>query len=167
MHSLMRRIFRFDENSLNTDSSSSNSLRLFPIRVFSRPRLKVKVIGVFNHQVHNLVLQVRGMILFLLTHTLIITGNHPPTTSSDDLSSPPASHVFRIILVPSSERVVELQSDIREKLGELMPNKSSQDVLCAAEAVLHKRRKRLYSLSARPGVESEAYKDALNLAGGR
>ena len=34
-------------------------------------------------------------------------------------------------LNPSSERIVELQSDIHEKLTELMPNKSAQDA-CGA-----------------------------------
>ncbi|QHO57427.1 ATP synthase subunit a [Arachis hypogaea] len=33
---------------------------------------------------------------------------------------------------PDSERIVELQSDIHDKLGELMTNKSDQDVLSAA-----------------------------------
>ena len=38
-------------------------------------------------------------------------------------------------LNPSSERIVELQAYIRDKLGELMTNKSAQDVLVAAEAL--------------------------------
>lgn len=38
-------------------------------------------------------------------------------------------------LNPSSERIVELQSDIHEKCGELLANKSAQDVLVAAETL--------------------------------
>lgn len=44
---------------------------------------------------------------------------------------------MRIIRVPSSERIVlvELQSDIHEKLGELMIHRSPEDVMAAAEAL--------------------------------
>jgi len=38
-------------------------------------------------------------------------------------------------LNPSSERVIELQSEIHDKLGELMINKGPDDVLAAAEAL--------------------------------
>ncbi|KAK4364564.1 hypothetical protein RND71_015922 [Anisodus tanguticus] len=38
-------------------------------------------------------------------------------------------------LNPVSERIVELQYDIRQKLGALMPNKSAQKVLEASEAL--------------------------------
>ena len=73
-------------------------------------------------------------------------------------------------LNPSSERIVELQSDIHEKLGELMINKSAQDVLVAAEAV-HGESENLPFLEwilndlNENGVEGEAYQDALDLAG--
>ncbi|KAK2995391.1 hypothetical protein RJ640_029023 [Escallonia rubra] len=72
-------------------------------------------------------------------------------------------------LNPSSERIVELQSDIREKLGELMINKDPQDVLVAAEA-LHAESDNIpflqYLLNDlnNNGVAGEAYKDALDLA---
>lgn len=73
-------------------------------------------------------------------------------------------------LNPSSERVVELQCCIREKLGELMINKSPEDVTAASEA-LHGESNNIpfmeYLLEdlIKNGVEGEAYKDALDLAG--
>nr|QDA22845.1 ATP synthase subunit 6 [Monotropa hypopitys] len=73
-------------------------------------------------------------------------------------------------LNPSSERVVELQSDIHEKLGELMINRSPEEVLAAAEA-LHGESDNIpfmeYLLNDLniSGVQGEAYKDALDLAG--
>lgn len=73
-------------------------------------------------------------------------------------------------LNPSSERIVELQSDIHAKLGELMINRSPEDVLAAAEA-LHGESDNipfmeflLNDLNIN-GVQGEAYTDALNLAG--
>lgn len=69
-------------------------------------------------------------------------------------------------LNPSSERIVELQSDIREKLEELLINKSPEDAIVAAEA-LHGESDNipfmefiLNDLNTN-GVESESYKDAL------
>lgn len=73
-------------------------------------------------------------------------------------------------LNPSSERIVELQSDIHAKLGELMINRSPEDVLAAAEA-LHGESDNipfmeflLNDLNIN-GVQGEAYTDALNLSG--
>ncbi|KAH0660153.1 hypothetical protein KY290_011748 [Solanum tuberosum] len=74
-------------------------------------------------------------------------------------------------LNPSSERIVELQSDIWAKLGELMPNKSAQEVLEAAE-VLHGESNDIDFLDSllkdlnQNGVAGEAYKDAVDLGGG-
>nr|QEQ76345.1 ATP synthase subunit 6 [Solanum tuberosum] len=71
-------------------------------------------------------------------------------------------------LNPSSERIVELQSDIWAKLGELMPNKSAQEVLEAAE-VLHGESNDIDFLDSllkdlnQNGVAGEAYKDAVDL----
>nr|YP_010900760.1 ATPase subunit 6 [Santalum album]WHS25603.1 ATPase subunit 6 [Santalum album] len=69
-------------------------------------------------------------------------------------------------LNPSSERIVELQSDIREKLEELLINKSPQEAMVAAEA-LHGESDNipfmefiLNDLNTN-GVESQSYKDAL------
>ncbi|KAL3713827.1 hypothetical protein ACJRO7_036365 [Eucalyptus globulus] len=69
-------------------------------------------------------------------------------------------------LNPSSERIVELQSDIREKLEELLINKSPDAAMVAAEA-LHGESDNipfmefiLNDLNTN-GVESESYKDAL------
>ncbi len=73
-------------------------------------------------------------------------------------------------LNPSSERIVELQSDIHEKLGELMINKSARDVLVAAEAA-HGESDNIPFLEwilndlNENGVEGDAYQDALDLAG--
>ncbi|KAL7174756.1 hypothetical protein ACSBR1_043934 (mitochondrion) [Camellia fascicularis] len=74
-------------------------------------------------------------------------------------------------LHPSSERIIELQSDIHEKLGELMINRSPEDVMVAAEA-LHAESENLPFLESLlknltiNGVQGEAYTDALDLAGG-
>ncbi|RWR97723.1 ATP synthase F0 subunit 6 mitochondrion [Cinnamomum micranthum f. kanehirae] len=73
-------------------------------------------------------------------------------------------------LNPSSERIVELQSDIHAKLGELMINRSPQDVLVAAEA-LHGESNDIPFMESLlndlniNGVQGEAFKDALDLAG--
>ncbi|KAL7174067.1 hypothetical protein ACSBR2_033341 [Camellia fascicularis] len=74
-------------------------------------------------------------------------------------------------LHPSSERIIELQSDIHEKLGELMINRSPEDVMVAAEA-LHAESENISFLESLlnnltiNGVQGEAYTDALDLAGG-
>lgn len=73
-------------------------------------------------------------------------------------------------LNPSSERIVELHCSIREQLGELMPNKNSQDVLVAAEA-LHGESNEIPFLEhlledlTNNGVAGEAFRDAMDLAG--
>ncbi|XP_057548657.1 ATP synthase subunit a-like [Amaranthus tricolor] len=73
-------------------------------------------------------------------------------------------------LNPSSELIVELHHDIHEKLGELMVGRSPDDVLVAAEA-LHAESDNTAFLQyllndlSENGVQSEAYHDALHLAG--
>lgn len=70
-------------------------------------------------------------------------------------------------LNPSSERVIELQSEIHDKLGELMINKGPDDVLAAAEA-LHAESSDIGFLQhllddwKAGGIRSEAYREALN-----
>ena len=72
-------------------------------------------------------------------------------------------------LNPSCERIVELQSAIRDKLGELLSKKGPEDVMAAAEA-LHGESDNIpfleYLLNDlnKNGVAGEAYKDALDLA---
>nr|WOH22564.1 ATPase subunit 6 [Gastrodia javanica] len=72
-------------------------------------------------------------------------------------------------LNPSSERIVELQSDIHDQLGEFLIHKSAQDVLAAAEA-LHSESDNIPVSDCHLNlnsvyVYSEAYQDALDLAG--
>lgn len=73
-------------------------------------------------------------------------------------------------LNPSSELIVELQAEIHEKLGELMINRGPEEVLVAAEA-LHGESDNIAFLQhllndlTASGVQSEAYLDALDLAG--
>nr|ULQ69941.1 ATP synthase F0 subunit 6 [Thurnia sphaerocephala] len=121
-----RRIFLFDENSLNSNSSITPSQCTTTISDYSsQSGTQGSTVGIFE--------------------------DHPG-------------------LNPSSERIVELQSDIHEKLKQLMINKDPQDVLVAAEA-LHGESNNvsflediLHDLTIN-GVESAAYKDALDLAG--
>ncbi|GAB2301615.1 ATP synthase A chain [Dionaea muscipula] len=114
MFNKFRRIFRFDENSLNSSSTSDTAT--------SR---SITTAGIYE--------------------------DHPG-------------------LNPSSERIVELQSDIHNKLGELMGNRSAQQVLEAAEA-LHGESNNIPFLKSilndltENGVQSQAYRDALDLAG--
>ena len=89
-----RRIFLFDENSLNSNSSDT-SLRT--------PSQSTTPIDDYSLQSSGTQGSSNG-----------IYEDHPG-------------------LNPSSERIVELQSDIHEKLTELMPNKSAQDVMVASE----------------------------------
>jgi F-type H+-transporting ATPase subunit a len=89
--------------------------------------------------------------------------------SSDTQGS--SSGIFRDHpgLNPCSERIVELQYDIRQELGALMPNKSAQKVLEASEA-LHGESNNIAFLEhllkdlQQNGVGGEAYKDAVDLA---
>jgi F-type H+-transporting ATPase subunit a len=73
-------------------------------------------------------------------------------------------------LNPSSERIVELQSQIHEKLDELMINKGSEDVQVAAET-LHAESNDIPFLESIlddlniNGVQGEAYAYALDQAG--
>nr|WOV66911.1 ATPase subunit 6 [Sarcandra glabra] len=119
------RIFLFDENSLNSNSTSTQSTTTIKDDSFESSGTQGSYYGIF-----------------------------------EDLPG----------LNPSSERVVELQSDIHAKLGELMINRSPEDVLVAAEA-LHGESNDipfmeflLNDLNIN-GVQGEAYTDALNLAG--
>ena len=69
-------------------------------------------------------------------------------------------------LNPYSERVVELQSGIHEKLGELMINRSAEQVLAAAKALYGESdnipfMEYLLNDLSISGVQGEAYKDAL------
>lgn len=72
-------------------------------------------------------------------------------------------------LNPCSERIVELQYDIRLKLGALMPKESAQKVLEASEA-LHGESNNIAFLEylledlQQNGVGGEAYKDAVDLS---
>ena len=126
-----RRIFLFDENSLNSNSSDT-SLRT--------PSQSTTTIDDYSLQSSGTQGSSNG-----------IYEDHPG-------------------LNPSSERIVELQSDIHDKLRELMPNKSAQDVLVASEA-LHGESNKIPFLEHllndlnQNGIEGEAYRDALDLAG--
>lgn len=125
------RIFLFDENSLNSNSSDT-SLRT--------PSQSTTNIDDYSLQSSGTQGSSNG-----------IYEDHPG-------------------LNPSSERIVELQSEIREKLTELMPNKSAQDVMVASEA-LHGESNDIPFLEHllndlnQNGIEGEAYRDALDLAG--
>ena len=126
-----RRIFLFDENSLNSNSSDT-SLRT--------PSQSTTPIDDYSLQSSGTQGSSNG-----------IYEDHPG-------------------LNPSSERIVELQSDIHEKLTELMPNKSAQDVMVASEA-LHGESNHIPFLEHllndlnQNRIEGEAYRDALDLAG--
>ena len=118
----VRRIFFFDENSLNSSSSDTTSTSSTTITNTSAPS---------NYDSHG------------------IYDDHPG-------------------LNPSSERIVELQSEIHDKLRELLPNMSEQEVLAAAEA-LHGESDNLAFMEDiledlnKNGIASEAYKDAIHL----
>nr|YP_010173068.1 ATP synthase F0 subunit 6 [Scyphiphora hydrophyllacea]QSJ48308.1 ATP synthase F0 subunit 6 [Scyphiphora hydrophyllacea] len=132
MFNNFRRIFLFDEGSLNSNSSSATSSRT--------PSQSTTTISDYSFPSSGTSPSCEG-----------IYEDHPG-------------------LNPSSERIVELQSDIREKLGELMPNKSAQDVLVASEAV-HGESNNIEFLEAilddlnTKGVGSEEFRTALDLAG--
>ena len=109
--------------------------------------------------------------------TSSITPSQSTTTINDySLQSSDTNGFYNSIfqdhpgLNPSSERIVEFQSYIREKLGELMINKGPEDVMAAAEA-LHGESDNIPFLESilndlnKNGVEGEAYKDVLDLAG--
>lgn len=128
-----RRIFLFDENSLNSIESETSS---------KTPSQS----------------------------TTTITDYSPQSSDTQSQDVYPGIFEDHPGLNPSSERVVELQSDIRDKLGELMPKSSSQDVLEAAEAVHGESNNTdfleyiLNDLNTN-GIESESYRTALDLAG--
>nr|UJP68037.1 ATPase subunit 6 [Evolvulus alsinoides] len=79
----------------------------------------------------------------------------------------PSHGIYEAGLNPSSsERIVELHSDIHKKLAELMPNESAQKVLVAAEN-LHGESDNIGFLEhllddlTKNGVKGEAFKDSL------
>jgi len=92
----MRRIFLFDEESLQSSSSSI------------APSQSTTTITNYSLQSSDTQVSTHG-----------IFEDHPGLNPDNN----------------NSERIVELQSDIHEKLGELMINRSPQDVLAAAEAL--------------------------------
>nr|WOE91497.1 ATPase subunit 6 [Gastrodia elata] len=105
--------------------------------------------------------------------TTSFTSNQYTTTMND--SSLKSSEGYSGLsqdfpgLNPSSERIVELQSDIHEKLGEFLIHKSAEDLIAAAEA-LHSESDNIpvsdFNLNLNSVyVYSEAYKEALDLAG--
>nr|WOE91419.1 ATPase subunit 6 [Gastrodia crispa] len=71
--------------------------------------------------------------------TTSLTSNQYTTTMNDSSlkSSEGYSGLSQDLpgLNPSSERIVELQSDIHEKLGEFLIHKSAEDLIAAAEAL--------------------------------
>ncbi|YP_006460162.1 hypothetical protein A565_p02 (mitochondrion) [Erythranthe guttata] len=152
-----RRIFRKDENSLHSSSSDTASTSsINPSGTSSTTSTRIT-----NPTDRST--------------TIIIITDYSFQASDTQGSSPDSSDGIGIFedlpgLNPSSERIVELQSDIREKLGELMANKSAQDVLVAAEA-LHGESNDIPFLEHllddlnRNGIGGEAYKDALDIAG--
>jgi F-type H+-transporting ATPase subunit a len=122
------RIFSFDEDSLNSSSSSRT------------PSQSTATINDYSLQSTSTQGSSDG-----------IFGDHPG-------------------LNPSSERIVELQSQIHEKLDELMINKGSEDVQVAAET-LHAESNDIPFLESIlddlniNGVQGEAYAYALDQAG--
>ncbi|KAI5641194.1 hypothetical protein M9H77_00314 [Catharanthus roseus] len=82
----------------------------------------------------------------------------------------PSSLADHPALNPSSGRIVELHCSIHKQLGELMPNKNSQDVLVAAEA-LHGESNEILFLEhlledlTNNGVAGDAFRDAMDLVG--
>ncbi|KAL6491560.1 ATP synthase subunit H protein (Va0H) (atp6H) (Atp6v0e) [Orobanche gracilis] len=122
------RIFLFDENSLNSNSTQSSTTS----QSQSTTTINDSSFGTSSTQDSS-----NG-----------ILEDHPGLNSS-------------------SERIVELQSDIHAKLGELMINRSPEDVLAAAEALHGESPFMEFLLNDLNinGVQGEAYTDALNLAG--
>ena len=138
-----RRIFFFDENSLNSSSSDTASTYSTRITKTTDP----------------------------YTTTINDSSFKSSDTSESSSSSAQNEGIFEDHpgLNPSSERIVELQASIHEKLRELMTNKSEQEVLVAAEA-LHGESDNIPFMEHiledlnQSGIASEAYKEALNLA---
>ncbi|VFQ93860.1 unnamed protein product [Cuscuta campestris] len=125
-----QRIFRFDEDSLNSSSSAYS-------RTDSQSTTSINDYSV----------QSSGTKVSSPSHG--IYEDHPG-------------------LNPSSERIVELQSDINNKLAELMTNKSAQDVMVAAE-VLHGESNNIEFLEyllddlTQNGVAGEVFKETVDL----
>ncbi|KAI5664210.1 hypothetical protein M9H77_23533 [Catharanthus roseus] len=100
--------------------------------------------------------------------TMTITDSSIP--SSGTQGSYAAIFEDHSALNSSSEHIVELHCSIREQLGKLMPNKNSQDVLVAAEA-LHGKSNEIPFLEhlledlTNNEVACEAFRDAMDLAG--
>ncbi|KAF5194352.1 Atp synthase subunit a, partial [Thalictrum thalictroides] len=129
-----KRIFQFDEASLNSSSSSGSSY------------------------------------LNYTTTESTIFSTTTTTTTENDLQPHATEGIFEDHpgLNPHDERVVELQSDIREKLEDLTGD--PERALVAAE-VLHGESNNIPFMEgilddlSQGGVNSQAYRDALDLAG--
>jgi len=123
-----QRIFRFDEDSLNSSSSA-----------YSRTESQ-STTNISDYSVQSSGTKVSSHGIF---------EDHPG-------------------LNPSSERIVELQSDINNKLAELLPNKSAQDVMAATE-VLHGESNNIGFLEyllddlTQNGVAGEVFKETVDL----
>jgi hypothetical protein len=162
----MRRIFLFDEDSLQSSSSS-----IAPSQSTTTTSTESSFFSSSNSENLNPTANLN------LNDSL----TEPTTTTFNDYSFPSSGtqgssdgifqdHPGLNPFNPSSERIVELHSDIHDKLGELMINRSPQDVLVAAEA-LHGESDNISFIESllndlnRSGVQGEAYTEALDLAG--
>lgn len=138
---LARRIFLFDEESLNSNSTQTNTASTFP-----NPRSPTDQ-----------------------TTTTINDYSFQTSTTQDDYHG-----IFEDCpgLNPSSERIVELQSDIHEKLQELMIDTDPTTVQATAEA-LHGESNEISFMEEiwndlnNNGVRAQAYQEALELMGMR
>jgi hypothetical protein len=141
----MRRVFFFDEESLNSSISDTRTLSQSQSSTTSDTRT--------------------------------ISQSQSTTTLNDySLKSSSTQDSYHGLfedhpgLNPSSERIVELQAEIHDKLGELMIHRGPEEVQVAAEA-LHGESDNIAFLQhlladlTASGVQSEAYRDALALAG--
>lgn len=151
MFNNFQRIFRFDENSLN--SSSSDTASTSDINPFATGSTNSSSSETASPTTIN-------------DYSLQSSGTQYASAGDSTAAGIFEDHPG---LNPSSDRVVELQSDIHEKLGELMADRSAQEVLAAAEA-LHGESNNtpflehlLDDLNIN-GAGGEAYRDALELA---
>nr|YP_010249816.1 ATP synthase subunit 6 [Osmanthus fragrans]QTT60947.1 ATP synthase subunit 6 [Osmanthus fragrans] len=165
------RIFLFDENSLNS-TQSSTTISSTTITSQSQSTTTTSTESSFLSSSNS------GNLNPTANWNLNDSHTEPTTTTSIDLSFPSSdtqgsyAGIFEDHpgLNPSSERIVELQSDLHAKLGELMINRSTEDVLVAAEA-LHGESDNIPFMEfllndlTINGVQGEAYTDALHLAG--
>jgi F-type H+-transporting ATPase subunit a len=145
---LFKRLFPFDEQSLNSSYSHISSIT---------PSQSTTITNALT----NVSLQSTGPLPSPITDLSLQFSN----TQNEDAwlgiyEEHPGLH-------PSTdERVVELQADIHAKLAELMPNYSPQDVLVAAEA-LHAESDKIYFLEylledlTNNGVSGSVFHDAI------